>query len=294
MLELILNLLWELPAPVIVFFAFAAFMFVVKSAILVKENQVSIIESFGAFSRVAGPGFHVLLPHERLKTATYTFSEETDSGSVRSRRIRTTALATNEQIYDPPERVCRTKDQVEIGVNSVIWYRIVDPVKAFYATDDFFLSFTQSVYASLRDAILQKTLREVTDDAFAIEKAVIATLDEDLDAIGVTISRFRIQQVVVPKAIRSATEKILQDQLTLEQTQLYEQAQHRFRRTTTEHEAELATLTRRAELERERERLDMLREHFEAAGGAKGLNYVEYLQAVASLHAAKQATKWTR
>ncbi|MDP2326356.1 MAG: SPFH domain-containing protein, partial [Gammaproteobacteria bacterium] len=118
----------------IVTFAIAVVVIIVlaKTAIVVPQQSAFVVEYLGKFSRTLQAGFHILVPF--VERIAYRHS-------------------LKEQALDIPEQTCITKDNVQVGVDGVLYLRILDPQRTSYGITDYIFAIMQLAQTTLRSEI---------------------------------------------------------------------------------------------------------------------------------------------
>ena len=100
-----------LSGTAVVFFLFAILAFVIfaKTAIVVPQQSAFVVERLGRFSGTLGAGFHILVPFVDV---------------IRYRH------SLKEQSIDIPAQVCITRDNVQVGVDGVLYLKVLNPERA--------------------------------------------------------------------------------------------------------------------------------------------------------------------
>ncbi len=191
----------------IAFFVLAYFLF--YSIYLVRQAEVIIIERFGKFDRILGPGLHFIVPfiettRKVLRTFIvpednvkryYCFSKMLDRIDIR------------EAVYDFPKQNVITKDNVTMEINALLYYQITDPKAAVYEVFNLSEAIEKLTQTTLRNVIGSLDLDESLVSRDAINERLRVILDEATDKWGVKINRVELQEVNPPRDIRQAMEK---------------------------------------------------------------------------------------
>jgi len=104
----------ELPpaaALVAVLLAVLVLIVIAKTAVVVPQQNAYVVERLGRFSGTLGAGFHILLPFVDI---------------IRYR------LSLKESAFDIPAQVCITRDNVQVGVDGILYLKVLDPQRASY------------------------------------------------------------------------------------------------------------------------------------------------------------------
>ncbi len=102
-----------------------------------------------------------------------------------------------------PQKVI-TKDNVSVTVDAVIYYRIIDPVKATFEVQNFGYAATTLAQTNLRNLIGDKTLDETLVARDTINMNLRNVLDEATNTWGVKVTRVEVQKIDPPADITEA------------------------------------------------------------------------------------------
>jgi regulator of protease activity HflC (stomatin/prohibitin superfamily) len=97
-----------------------------------------------------------------------------------------------------------TRDSVTVKVNAVLWYRVVDPVKAVLEVADYRDAVYQVALTTLRNTIGQHDLDEVLRDRDQINAQLRAAVDQDTDPWGVKVEMVEMKEVEIPQGMQRA------------------------------------------------------------------------------------------
>ncbi|MEO7387435.1 MAG: stomatin-like protein [Gammaproteobacteria bacterium] len=157
-----------------------------KTAIVVPQQSAFVIEYLGKFSRTIQAGFHILVPF--VERIAYRHS-------------------LKEQAIDIPEQTCITKDNVQVGVDGVLYLRILDPQRASYGIMDYIFAIMQLAQTTLRSEIGKIDLDRTFEERGAINSNVVIELDKASEPWGVKVLRYEIKNINPPRDVLSAMEK---------------------------------------------------------------------------------------
>src|SRR5690348_16265206 len=89
---------------------------IAKTATVVPQQSAYVVENLGKYSRTLQAGFHILVPFvERIAYK----------------------LSLKEEAMDIPEQICITKDNVQVGVDGILYLQVLDPSKASYGINSY-------------------------------------------------------------------------------------------------------------------------------------------------------------
>src|SRR5512138_2100485 len=165
--------------------AFVIFV-VIKTAIVVPQQNAFVVERLGKFHVVLDAGFHVLFPFFDVIRYRHTLKE---------------------QALDIPEQVCITNDNVQVAVDGILYLKVLDPQRASYGISDYYYAISQLAQTALRSEIGKITLDRTFEERSHINGMVIAELDKASSPWGVKVLRYEIKNITPPKDVLAAMEK---------------------------------------------------------------------------------------
>ncbi len=112
-----------------------------------------------------------------------------------------------EIVLDIPAQVCITKDNVSVHVDGVLFFRVMDAVKASYGISDYIAAVTQLAQTTLRSEIGKIDLDRTFEERDKINSAVILGIENATQPWGVKVLRYEIKQIQPPKDVLEAMEK---------------------------------------------------------------------------------------
>lgn len=153
---------------------------------VVNTGYISILERFGQYYKVLEPGWHVILPFVDF---------------VRSR------ISMKQQILDIQPQNVITKDNVNISVDNVIFYQVLNPKDAVYNIENYVSGIMYSTITNMRNIIGDMTLDEVLAGRDRINLKLLNIVDSITDAYGIKILSVEIKNILPPSEIQNAMEK---------------------------------------------------------------------------------------
>src|ERR1700691_4026458 len=157
-----------------------------RTATVVPQQSAYVIESLGKYSRTLQAGFHVLIPFVERVAYRHTLKE---------------------QALDVPEQVCITRDNVQVGVDAILYLRVRDPHLASYGITNYGFAIAQLAQTTLRSEI-GKIEQDRTFEARAtINANIVSALDKASAPWGVKVLRYEIKNITPPKDVLQAMEK---------------------------------------------------------------------------------------
>jgi regulator of protease activity HflC (stomatin/prohibitin superfamily) len=172
----------------IVFFVLAILVLIIiaKTAIVVPQQSAFVVERLGRYSGTLQAGFHVLLPF--VDTIRYRHS-------------------LKEMAVDIPAQVCITRDNVQVGVDGVLYLKVLNPERASYGISDYMFAISQLAQTTLRSEVGKIDLDKTFEERTNINTAVVSELDKASESWGVKVLRYEIKNITPPHDILAAMEK---------------------------------------------------------------------------------------
>jgi regulator of protease activity HflC (stomatin/prohibitin superfamily) len=171
---------------VVVLLAIFAIIVVVKTAVVVPQQNAFVVERLGRFHAVLDAGFHVLMPFFDVIRYRHTLKE---------------------QAVDIPEQICITRDNVQVGVDGILYLKVLDAQRASYGISDYYYAISQLAQTALRSEIGKIELDRTFEERSHINGMVVAELDKASGPWGVKVLRYEIKNINPPKDVLAAMEK---------------------------------------------------------------------------------------
>ena len=167
-------------------FVFVAIIILLKTAVVVPQQNGYVIERLGKYSKTLNAGFHILIPFLERIAYKHTLKE---------------------QAADIAEQICITKDNVQVGVDGVLYMQVLDPSRASYGIGNYMFAISQLAQTTLRSEIGKIDLDRTFEERGTINQNVVAELDKASDPWGVKVLRYEIKNINPPQDVLSAMEK---------------------------------------------------------------------------------------
>jgi regulator of protease activity HflC (stomatin/prohibitin superfamily) len=114
---------------------------------------------------------------------------------------------TREQILDIKPQNAITKDNISLEVDAVVFWRIRDIEKSFYAIDNLQEALKNLTTTTLREIIAQNSLDETNISRAEMDRAILDQLNQTTVDWGVEIMRLDIQSITLPESVRRSMEE---------------------------------------------------------------------------------------
>jgi regulator of protease activity HflC (stomatin/prohibitin superfamily) len=171
---------------VFVLIALVVLIVVAKTAIVVPQQSAYVVERLGRYHGTLNAGFHILVPFV---------------DAVRYRH------SLKEEAIDIPAQVCITRDNVQVGVDGVLYLKVLNPERASYGIANYVFAITQLAQTTLRSEVGKIDLDRTFEERTTINLAVVGELDKASEPWGVKVLRYEIKNIQPPADVLAAMEK---------------------------------------------------------------------------------------
>src|SRR3954453_18206091 len=159
---------------------------VVKAVRIVPQQRMDVVERFGKYQRTLSPGLNLLVPM---------------IDSVR------TKVDMREQVVSFPPQPVITSDNLVVSIDTVLYFKVVDPVRATYEISNFLQAIEQLTVTTLRNVIGSPAPERPRTSREEINRHLSSVLDETTGRWGIKVTRVEIKAIEPPPSIRDSMEK---------------------------------------------------------------------------------------
>jgi len=153
---------------------------------IVPQQRHDVVERLGKYHRTLKPGLNILIP----------FIDQ-----VRSK------VDLREQVVSFPPQPVITSDNLVVSIDTVLYYRVEDAVRATYEVANFIQAIEQLTITTLRNVIGSMDLERSLTSRTEVNNQLAAVLDENTGRWGIKARRVEIKAIEPPPSIRDAMEK---------------------------------------------------------------------------------------
>src|SRR6187551_1582816 len=173
----------EIGPGVIVSVVLAIFALIIaaKTVVVVPQQSAFVVERLGRFADVKQAGLHFLVPF--LDVIRYRHS-------------------LKETAWDIAAQVCITRDNVQVGVDGILYLKVLNPERASYGISDYLFAITQLAQTTLRSEVGKIDLDRTFEERGTINTQVVSELDKASEAWGVKVLRYEIKNIQPPADIQ--------------------------------------------------------------------------------------------
>lgn len=175
-----------------------------KTAVVVPQQSVYVVEKLGKFSGTLQAGFHILTPF--IDAIAYRHS-------------------LKENAFDIPEQICITRDNVQVAVDGVLYLKVMDAERASYGISNYVFAITQLAQTTLRSEIGKIDLDKTFEERATINAQVVGELDKATAPWGVKVLRYEIKNITPPRDVLEAMEKQMRAEREKRATILYSEGE---------------------------------------------------------------------
>ena len=160
----------------------ALLVFAIAGLRIANQYERAVVFRLGRYSSTKGPGLYWIIP-------LIEWQQKVDM------RVNTAAVEDQETI---------TKDNVPIKVNTIVWYRIVDPRAAMIEVKKIDNAVIQVAQTTLRTGIGQHTLDDVLKEQEAVAQVIQQKIDAVTEPWGAKVERVEMKNVEIPESMQRA------------------------------------------------------------------------------------------
>ncbi len=167
-------------------FLFIVVVMVILSGIkVVNQYERGVVLTLGKFTGLRQPGLRIVIP---------VFQQLTRVD------IRSTPI-------DVPKQEVITKDNVTVGVDAVVYFRVIDAPKAVLETTNYIYATSQFAQAALRDVTGNVDMDDLLGKREEISQQIKEIVDRQTDQWGIDVEAVKIQNIELPQDMKRAMAK---------------------------------------------------------------------------------------
>ena len=187
---------------VLIIIVLLALILVKKSLIIIPQSETKIVERLGKYYATLQPGINIIIPFIDRAKELITLN--------RGRYVYSNTIDLREQVYDFDRQNVITKDNIQMEINALLYFQIMDPFKAAYEISNLPNAIEKLTQTTLRNIIGEMELDETLTSRDTINKKLSAVLDDATDKWGVKVNRGELQDITPPDSVLTAMEKQMQ------------------------------------------------------------------------------------
>lgn len=177
---------------------------------IIPQSQTAIIERLGRYDRTLQSGLNIIIPFIERPRAIYSRATVAAGGNRYAVIRTTTMIDLREQVYDFPKQSVITKDNVVTQINALLYFQIMDPMKAVYEIENLPDAIEKLTQTTLRNVVGGMELDQSLTSRDIINSKLRTVLDEATNKWGVKVTRVELQDITPPDSVRDAMEQQMQ------------------------------------------------------------------------------------
>jgi regulator of protease activity HflC (stomatin/prohibitin superfamily) len=182
--------------------AIAAVLLVKKALLIIPQSETKIIERLGRYHDTLSAGVNFIIPFVDSAKSIVVLNH--------GRYSYSSTIDLREQVYDFPSQNVITKDNIQMEINALLYFQIMDPYKAAYEINNLPNAIEKLTQTTLRNIIGELELDETLTSRDTINTKLRLVLDDATDKWGVKVNRVELQDITPPSSVLSAMEKQMQ------------------------------------------------------------------------------------
>ena len=179
----------EIMSYVLIVIVVLVVVFAKMALVIIPQSETRIIERLGRYYATLKPGINIIIPFiDRSKEIVVL---------TRGRYAYSSSIDLREQVYDFPSQNVITKDNIQMEINALLYFQIVDPFKAVYEISNLPNAIEKLTQTTLRNIIGELELDETLTSRDTINTKLRAVLDDATDKWGVKVNRVELQDEIL-------------------------------------------------------------------------------------------------
>ena len=187
---------------VIIALVVLAVIFIKMSVVIIPQSETRIIERLGKYYATLKPGINIIIPFIDRAKIIMTLN--------RGRYVYSSTIDLREQVYDFDKQNVITKDNIQMQINALLYFQIVDPFKAVYEINNLPNAIEKLTQTTLRNIIGGLELDQTLTSRDTINTKLRAVLDDATNKWGIKVNRVELQDITPPESVLQAMEKQMQ------------------------------------------------------------------------------------
>ena len=187
---------------VIIALVVLAVIFIKMSVVIIPQSETRIIERLGKYYATLKPGINIIIPFIDRAKIIMTLN--------RGRYVYSSTIDLREQVYDFDKQNVITKDNIQMQINALLYFQILDPFKAVYEINNLPNAIEKLTQTTLRNIIGELELDQTLTSRDTINTKLRAVLDDATNKLGIKVNRVELQDITPPVSVLQAMEKQMQ------------------------------------------------------------------------------------
>ena len=169
-----------------------------KSLVIISQSETKIVERLGKYYATLQPGINIIIPFiDRAKEIV----------ALKNGRY---VYTTNIDLRDFDRQNVITKDNIQMQINALLYFQIMDPFKAVYEINNLPNAIEKLTQTTLRNIIGEMELDQTLTSRDTINTKLRGVLDDATNKWGIKVNRVELQDITPPSSVLQAMEKQMQ------------------------------------------------------------------------------------
>lgn len=160
-------------------------IFILSGIKIINQYERGVVLTLGRFTGIRQPGLRIVIP-------------------IFQRLIRVDIRSTP---IDVPKQEVITRDNVTVGVDAVVYFRVIDAPKAVLETTNYIYATSQFAQAALRDVTGNVEMDDLLAKREEISQQIKEIVDRQTDQWGIDVENVKIQNIELPQDMKRAMAK---------------------------------------------------------------------------------------
>jgi regulator of protease activity HflC (stomatin/prohibitin superfamily) len=159
---------------------FILFILILSSIKIIRQYEKGVRFTFGKFSGTMEPGLNIIIPiiHTYVRVD-----------------LRIKAV-------DVPEQIGITKDNISVGINAVIYYKVSDPISAIIKVEHYNYAVSQLAQTTMRNVVGEVELDQLLSSRDKISARIREVVDELSDPWGIKVDAVELKDINLPDTMK--------------------------------------------------------------------------------------------
>lgn len=168
-----------------IFIIIIVVLFILSGIKIINQYERGVVLTLGRFTGIRTPGLRIVIP-------------------IIQRMIKVDVRSTP---IDVPKQEIITKDNVTVGVDAVVYLRVVEASRAVLETTNYVYATSQFAQAALRDVTGNADLDELLSNREEISQRIKEIVDAETEKWGIDVENVKIQNIELPQDMKRAMAK---------------------------------------------------------------------------------------
>ena len=179
-----------------------AIVFVKMAVVIIPQSETRIIERLGKYYATLKSGVNIIIPF--IDRAKVVVTQQ------RGHYFYSSTIDLREQVYDFDKQNVITKDNIQMQINALLYFQIVDPFKTVYEINNLPNAIEKLTQTTLRNIIGEMELDQTLTSRDTINTKLRGVLDDATNKWGIKVNRVELQDITPPSSVLQAMEKQMQ------------------------------------------------------------------------------------